>query len=444
DGSKLVVRLIDGDNNPISNALIYVNNTVAVYKYRTDADGVINVPVNLKPNEYIYNIVYEGDACYNGINVTRTVVVDKGDVFISVEDVNVTYKENENYTVVGCDVNGDPVSGVTVKVDNGAKVLRYRTGADGVANVPVTLKPGEYTFTVSFDGNTLYKAAGNSSAVVVNKAIVNMDAVDLVVGYNDGSNFTATLTDAEGNAISGVTVKFDNGVNAYRYHTDANGVASAPIKLKPGTYTYVISFAGNSIYAAANITKTLTVEKGTPNLEASNVTVEYKNGNLTARLTDADGNAIVVATVKFTNGASTYRYHTDADGVATAPINVKPGEYDYTIGFDGNSLYGAVNTTAKVVVNKIDAVLTADNISMTFKDGTNYTARLTDTNGNAIAGVIVKVNNTVGVYKYKTDAEGMIHVPINLRLGEYAFNAFIEGSDIYNDCNVTSTVVITR
>ncbi len=352
DGSKLVVRLLDDNNNPISNALIYVNNTVVIYKYRTDDDGFANIPVNLKPNEYTYNIIYKGDADYNATNATRT--------------------------------------------------------------------------------------------VVVNKLKANIDATDYVVGYKDGSNFTATLTDDNGNAISGGTIKFDNGVNAYRYHTDENGVARAPIKLIPGTYTYVISFAGNGIYAQANITKTLTVEKGNPKLEASNATLEYKNGNITARLTDDFGNVIVGATVRFDNGINSYRYHTDENGVATAPVNLKPGQYNYTIRFEENSLYNQANTTASVKVNKADTVLTADNISMTFKDGTNYTARLADTNGNAIAGIIVKVNNTLATYKYKTDADGYIRVPINLKLGEYAFTAFIEGSDIYNPCNVTSTVVITR
>ncbi|WP_405270263.1 C1 family peptidase [Methanobrevibacter sp.] len=441
---ELFIRLTDNDCIPISNAIIYVNNTVGYYKYRTDSEGIAKVAVKLKPGEYEFAISYYGDDIYEGLNAFRTVVVNKMGIAIYIEDINVIYKENENYTVAVSDVNGNPVSGITVKVDNGIKVLRYRTGAGGIANVPVTLKPGEYTFTASFDGNGIYKPSSNSSTVIVNKANVNIDATDLVVEYKDGSNFTATLTDAEGNAITGITVKFDNGATTYRYHTDVNGVASAPIKLKPGTYTYVISFAGNSIYAAANITKTLTVEKGTPNLESSNVNIDYKNGNLTARLTDGDGNAITGVTVKFNNGAKTYRYHTDSNGVATAPINIKPGKYDYTISFDGNSLYGTVNTTAKVVVNKVEAVLTADDVSMTFKDGTNYTARLTDANGNAIAGAIVKVNNTAGVYKYKTDDEGMIHVPINLRLGEYAFTAFIEGNDIYNNCNATSTVVITR
>ncbi len=444
DGSTLLVTVIDSNNNPVADGLIRVNNTVTNYRYRTNAEGIANVPVTLKPGEYEYTITFDGEDCYQSLNVTKTVVVNKIKTILTVGDVTATYKEDANCAITLADSKGNPISGVTVNVDNGAKTLKYRTDSDGMAYAPVTLKPGEYTFDVQFAGNSIYEASNGTGTVIVNRATVNIEANDSIVNYKDGSNFTAALTDIEGNVISGVTVKFDNGVNAYRYHTDSNGVASAPIKLKPGTYTYTISFAGNSIYAAANITKTLTVEKGVPNLEASNVTVDYKNGNLTARLTDADGNAIVGATVKFTNGASTYRYHTDSNGVATAPINVKPGEYNYTVSFDGNSLYGAINTTANVVVNKLDAVLTAGDVNMTFKDGTNFTAKLTDINGKAIAGVVVKVNNTVGVYKYKTNDEGIINVPIKLKPGEYSFTAFIEDNAIYNPTNVTSTVIITK
>ena len=444
DGSKLAVRLIDSQNNPISNVIINVNNTLGVYKYRTDANGIANVPVSLKPGEYSFIIAYNGDAINSAANATVSVTVNKIKTILTAEDVTVPYKENKNCTIALTDIDGNPISGVTLSVYNGARTLKYRTGSDGIANVPISLKIGEYTFTTTFNGNNIYEASNTTNTVIVSKATVNMEGDNISVMYNDGSNMSVRLTDVNGNPISGLTVKFDNGVTAYRYRTDANGVASAPIKLKIGNYTLKISFAGNSIYEATNITRTLTVNKFVPNLNASDVSISYKNGNLTARLTGIDGNAIFGATIKFTNGASTYRYRTDSNGIATAPINVKPGEYNYTISYDGNSIYAATSTAATVTVNKADVVLTADDINMTFKDGTNYTAKLTDINGNAIAGVIVKLNNTVKVYKYKTDAEGRIHVPINLKLGEYAFTAFIEGSDVYNPCNVTSTVVITR
>ncbi|WP_405268930.1 collagen binding domain-containing protein [Methanobrevibacter sp.] len=444
DNPELLITLADEDSNPIANALVYVNNTLGVYKYKTDSDGVATVPVKLKPGEYEFTISYEGNNIYDPVSVDKTVVVNKIGTVISLGNVTVAYRENGNYTVGFADIYGNAISGVTLKVNNSVKVLKYRTDENGVANVPVTLKPGEYAFTVSYDGNAIYEASEASGTVFVNKATLFMDDSDVTVSYKDGFNFTVALTDVNGNPVSGITVKINNTVKVLRYRSNADGIASAPITLKPGTYPYTISFEGNDLYEAASITKTLIVEKAIVNLEAANTEVTYQNGNVTARLTDADGNAIVGATVKFTTGTSTYRYHTDSNGVASAPVKLKPGEYNYTISFDETSVYGSANTTASVKVNKVDTILTADDIDMTFQDGTNYTARLTDINGNAIAGVIVKVNNTVATYKYKTDAEGYIHAPIKLRLGEYAFNAFIEGSDIYNPCNVTSTVVITR
>ncbi len=444
DGSKLEVRLVDEGNNPVAGALIHVDNGIGSYKYRTDNEGIANVPINLKPGEYNYTITFGGDDIYEGDETNVTVSVNKIDTVISVVDENVTYKEEANYHINLTDINGNPISGATLKVHNGVKTLKYRTDADGVAVVPINLKPGDYIFIVFFEGNNIYKTSNMSSNVVVNKATVNMDAADLSVAYNDRSNVTVRLTDVNGDAISGVTVKFDNGINAYRYRTDADGVASSPIKFKPGVYTYTFIFDGNGIYAAANLTKTVTVNKVATSLEAGNVNLTYKNGNLTARLTDSEGNAIAGATIKFANGDKVYRYRTDSNGVATAPINLNPGEYDYTISYDGSNMYEATNITQSVVVNKIDTVLTVSDIDMTFKDGTNFTAKLTDINGNAISGVIVKVNNTVAVYKYKTDANGIIKAPINLRLGEYEFTTFFEGNAIYNPTNVTSAVVVKR
>jgi hypothetical protein len=69
---------------------------------------------------------------------------------------------------------------------------------------------------------------------------------------------------------------------------------------------------------------------------------------------------------------------------------------------------------------------------------------LTDAEGNALAGVVVKVNRTGSTYKYKTDSEGMISMPLNMKVGEYEIVAFIEDSDIYNPVSVTTTVTITK
>jgi hypothetical protein len=68
---------------------------------------------------------------------------------------------------------------------------------------------------------------------------------------------------------------------------------------------------------------------------------------------------------------------------------------------------------------------------------------VTDADGNPLAGVVVKVNRTGNTYKYKTDAQGMISVPLNFKVGTYDFVAFID-DDMYNPVSVATTVTITK
>ena len=443
EGGNFLVRLTDVDGKAISGVYVWVNNGKTTSKYKTNADGVATVPINLKPGNYNFTVSFDGNSIYGASNMTGLVVVDKAAVFMESNGANVVYKENGSLAVRLTDVDGNPISGVTVKFDNGKTAYRYRTDSDGVATAPLNLKPGNYSYNLIFEGNSLYGAANMTTLVVVDKAAVFMETSEANVIYKEDGSLAVRLTDVDGNPISGVTVKFDNGKTAYRYHTDSDGVATAPINLKPGNYSYNISFAGNSMYNSACINGSVVVQKARTIVSAEDFVMTYQdNSNWAVRLTDVEGNAISGVTVKFDNGKNVYRYHTDADGVATAPIKLKPGSYNFTISFDGNSLYDAVNITKSLVVNKIDTQMVAQDVNMTFKDGTNYTIELSDINGNAVSGVTVKVNNTLRVYKYKTDSNGVAIVPINLKPGEYEFIASFEGNDIYNPINMTSRIVI--
>uniref|UniRef100_UPI0038638159 C1 family peptidase n=1 Tax=Methanobrevibacter sp. TaxID=66852 RepID=UPI0038638159 len=219
DGSNLIVKLTDLNNLPINGALVKVNNTLGIYKYRTDENGYISVPMkNLKPGKYNITAFFEGDDIYTASNLTIQVVVDKALVVMESSDLNVVYKEGGNLPVRLTDVDGNALSGVYVKFVNGKTTNKYRTDADGVAAVPINLKPGEYNFTIIFEGNNLYGAANMTVHVVVDKALVVMESSDVNVVYKEDGSLTVRLTDVDGVAISGVTVKFDNGKSYYRYH----------------------------------------------------------------------------------------------------------------------------------------------------------------------------------------------------------------------------------
>ncbi|WP_405267847.1 collagen binding domain-containing protein [Methanobrevibacter sp.] len=439
DGSLLNFTLVDYNGVPVSGVTVKVDNGVKTSRYHTDAQGTVSIPVNLAPGEYNCTISFDGNRIYNPCNITKTVIVNKANSIFNASNVVIAYNGNVSAKLTDEDCNA--ISGVTVKVYNGIKTLRYHTDGEGIANIPVGLMPGEYNYTFSFDGNRFYNPCNITIAVNVEKAATVIEAKNLNITYNSGTALNFTLTDCNGAPVSGVTVKVDNGMKTLRYHTGNDGIATAPINAKPGEYAYTLSFDGNKIYKASNITVNVTVNKVETVIDVDNLNVTYSNGNLTARLSDAYGKILSGVTVKVDNGIKTLRYHTDENGFLNAPINSKPGKYSYTISYDGNGIYKASNITVNVTVNKIPTILEASDINITYKNG-NLTAMLTDFYGNAISGATIKFNNSLNVYRYRTDSDGIAIAPIKAKPGQYFYEISFDGNGIYAPSSITRSVVV--
>lgn len=445
DGSTWSATLTDG-SSPISNVDVKFHISDQVFTRKTNSKGVARLTINLDSGTYDVLATVGGDGTYALATAKATITVNKVDAFLSGEDIVMSYNDGSCMPVKVVDLNNNPISGALVYVNNTLGVYKYRTDSEGIANVPIRLKVGQYDYIISCD-ETNYNYVAITKSVTVNKAKTNIAVENVTMGYRDGTKYVVTLTDAKGNPVSNVTVSVKNDdIVTYRYHTDENGIVNAPIKWAPGEYEFTASFDENSLYeAASNKSSNVVIDKATVKLSASNTFfMYYKSKNMTARLTYGDGSPVSGVTIKVTQDGNVRRYHTDSDGVVTVPINLQPGEYKYALRYEGNSLIKAVGKTVIVYVEKIPTYLAADSILMTFQDGTNYTAKLTDYAGKPLAGFIVKVNNTVVVYKYKTDDEGIISFPINMRVGHYKFTAFIDGNQFYNPTSKTTRITITR
>ena len=110
-----------------------------------------------------------------------------------------------------------------------------------------------------------------------------------------------------------------------------------------------------------------------------------------------------------------YTRTTNEEGIAKLNINLPVGEYDVHVSFnDPDYIY--VKTFCTVTVNPI--VLTND-LSMSEKDGSKYTATITDNNGNRLSGkkVVFTINNVN--YERTTNENGVASLSINLHEGNY-------------------------
>ena len=354
------------------------------------------------------------------------------------DEFSMTYKDGSVWTATLTDDEGNPISGTAVKIGILGKVYSRVTDANGAASLPINLAPGVYEINATFEGDDDYESSFVDAAVTVNKATPVLSGEDLIMAYKEGS-WTVTLTDANNNAISNAAIKIGIKGKVYTRKTDADGVASLPINLAPGSYAINATYVGNKYYEEAFVDATITVEKASVALTGEDLVMSYKEGSYSVNLVDGQGNALANVVVKFIIENTNYNIKTDANGVASLAINLKPGSYSISAVVN-DARYESETVTSAITVNTDALSIAAEDVNMTYQDGTAYEVQLVDSQGNpiALAGQIIKVTIKDKTYNRKTDDNGIATLPINLNAGTYTITAEYDGNEINN------TIVINK
>ena len=121
-----------------------------------------------------------------------------------------------------------------------------------------------------------------------------------------------------------------------------------------------------------------------------------------------------------------YTKYTNATGHIKLDINLPPDEYIIT------SYYKDCREGNNITVLP---VLSADNLVMKYGDGSKFTAKLLDGQGNVNPNQVVNFNVNGVSYNRTTDDNGEAKLNINLPKGEY----LIESS--YNEETITNTII---
>ena len=253
---------------------------------------------------------------------------------------------------------------------------------------------------------------------------------DISLLYKNGTKFSATFLDANGNPLINTTIKFNiNGVD-YNRTTDTKGVASMAINLIPGNYEIVSKnpvtneSVKNTIYVISTI-------------NAANIIKLYRNGTqYYAIFVDGQGNLLVNKTVRFNINGRFYEPDTNESGMAKLNINLNPGKYVLTAFNPVNNEALGTNVTVLSTINGSD-------IKKYFQNDTQYSATLVDSNGTALVNQTVKLNINGVFYYRKTNDNGTVGLNINLDPGNYTLTVYnpSNGEESSNNVLVLSRLV---
>lgn len=209
--------------------------------------------------------------------------------------------------------------------------------------------------------------------------------------------------------ISNKTVNFTiNNVN-YNANTDDNGVASVNLDLNCGKYAVNVYFEGDDEYLNCSLSDNIEIKAP---IKASDITKYYKGSTpFTAQFFDTNGNYLVNSGVTITVNGKPHSIKTNDMGIASLPINLKPGTYkivstDLTTGFKLTTTFTILPTITSTDLKKVE--------------GQKFKAKFFKSNGKALAKKYVKIKFKGKKYKVKTNSKGIACLSLkNVKKGTY-------------------------
>ena len=276
----------------------------------------------------------------------------------------------------------------------------------------------ENTSFATYDGKTQDLMKMKRTAVLkMYTTDLEIYSEDLVKIYKNDSQFEVNV------GAANQTVVFEiNGAN-YTRISNENGTARMNINLRPGDYVIRTTYDGTTV---ENTIKVL------PTLIAENLVKYFRNeSQFYISLIDGAGKAVPNVNITMNINGVFYNRTTNENGTARPNINLEPGEYILTAIDPLTGLEISYNIT-------VLPVLTADDINMTYMDGTQFAATLVDGKGNALKGINITFNINEVFYNRTTDENGTTHLNIRLMPGEYIITSQYGQAAISNNITITA------
>ncbi len=396
------------------NITVTLNNETSVIETR-NGYGIFEYS-NLTVGNYTINADFEGNYKYNPTNTSAIITVVEGpDYILTADDFEKYYGASAKDTAKLTDRKGNPIVNETISFTINNKTYNRKTNATGEVQFAVNLPAGEYEMIVNYNESSI-----NTTVTV--KTTVN--GTDITKIFKNSTQYYATFLNSEGEYLpKGTNVQFNiNGV-LYTRSVISNGLARMNINLPQGEY---IITAMNLVTGEVD-SNTITV---LPRIINNNDLVKYyrNNSQYIVQLVDDEGNPVGAGeTVTFNINGVFYNRTTNSSGYAKLNINLPPGNYIITASYKDC-----------LVSNKIEVktVLYADNLTMTYRDGSVFYAHVVDGQGNPLPNANLTFNIN-GVFYYRTtNSSGIASLNINLPAGRYIITSS------YNGLSVANTIVI--
>lgn len=402
----------------------------------TVTNGKYNITVSGVPaGEYEVEVYFPGDDKYLETTTTTTVVVEKqsSNVTINVDDIELSEDAIITGTVTGAD--GEALEGtVTITVNNTDYNVTLVDGAFTLTVANLTID--SYDVKVVFNGNDNYNVSEETAEFDVTAIATDIELdMDDIVFVGENATITGTLTDSFGNALNNTTVTVTIGDKEYEVNVTDGEFSLVLENLTIGDYYISVKYTSDNVNLSSSSASVVLQVRKEANIDAIiNETIFVgENATITGTVTDAEGNPLT-GEVEIEIGNQTITVDV-VNGTFTAIVEgLEAGDYIVYVTYLGDDEYAQVSTTLEISVED-SYVITADNVTIYYKNGTDFIIVVT-ANDKPVANANVTIVINGQEYIRTTDENGTISMAINLDPGVY------EAVVSYGNTTVTATITV--
>ena len=333
------VKLVDEDNNPISDALIYfrIEDPEGTYTFETaysDEEGIAVLSLDLSMRG-IHNIQvsYDGDLDYNPAEsvYSNVILYEKTEI----QTPKAYAYRSSDFTLKLVDSNGNALSNKQLIIyADGIEYIKT-TDSKGQVYMKMPSDKSSVNLTCVFDGEGYFDQSTLSMTLPVYKKTYTKPLIYTIL---KGNCFKILLKGIDGKVLKKEKVKFTIKGKTYTRTTWNTGIAYIRLKLSRGKYKISFSYGNNGVYGPSSNSSTLEIidpsgqfKKGL-NQNTKRSVSKYKYGGGYAKITKA---------IRKLSKKLTSKYSTKLEK-ATAIFNYVRDNLGYS--YYANSKKGAAKT----------------------------------------------------------------------------------------------------
>ena len=376
--------------------VLYLNNL---------SNGIYNVDVSLENanDDYVFE------------NIVESFAVDVRNVSFIASDLTTTDEDDVLYNITVVDEKGNPLSNKTVTITLD-ETFDFTSDENGLIQVPISLKSGNYLLYVDFKGdNNYFKNSTSFNIYVKCKLKGNVEVSE----YQNNANFTFVFSKPI-NATAKVMI------NNEIYLVDVrSGNAILHLgDLKNGAYDVDVLL--DDSYVLDEVSSQFNIDVTGTQIISSELTLLYqKNNRYSVTLKDIGGNAVANQWIKVEIAGNVYKILTDSNGQSSITFNLSCGDYEVAISYSGNKNY--FGSTANSTIRIKTTIIENDSLTKTYNS--KYAIKLLNTSDATF------ILNGV-LYDVKTDENGFAYINILEKAGEYKLTII----NNWNGENITKTI----